>query len=185
MQVNAQEYLRLMEKAGTLAFFDTEGFGFDADYGSLLCATVKPYGGEAKTFKAERPGNDRKLIIDLKKHLESFDAWCGFYSKGHDIKYINSRALRYGIKPVEKRPHIDLYFVLKSHLATSRKSQAHLLSWLECPEQKLSVSAESWNRIKYDFKKEMKIMEARCLSDVNGLLNLYERTKHIITDITR
>lgn len=185
MQIEAQNFLRLVEKAGTLAILDTEATGLRGDFDSLLVASVRTYGGGMKSFTVGQPGNDRKLVRELKDYLESFDAWVSYYGKGYDLKMIDTRLLRWGLPPVEKRPHIDLYYTLKPKLLTARKSQGHLLSWLGTPSQKMSVSASVWADIVCDFKKNMKIMVERCESDADGLTELYEKTRHLIVDIKR
>lgn len=185
MQLDAQVFLRLAEKSKKLAIVDTEATGLRGDYNSLLVGSVKTYGGSTQSFTVGQPGNDKKLVRELKECLESFDCWVTYYGKGYDIPMLNTRLLRWSIPPVEKRPHIDMYYTLKYSLLTARRSQGHLLNFLETPEQKMSVSADVWNRILYDFKKEMKTMVARCESDASGLEALYERTKHLITDIKR
>lgn len=185
MQIDAQDFLRLTEKAKTLAIIDTESTGFKGDYDSLLVASVAPYGQKAVSFTVAQPGNDKRLVRELKAYMESFDAWVTYYGKGHDIPFINTRLLRWGLKPVEKRPHVDLYYTLKYNINTSRRSQGHLLSWLELPEQKMGVSATVWERILYQFDKEIGTMTKRCESDVKGLETLYNRTKHLVMDIKR
>lgn len=185
MQLNAQDFLRLVESNHSLAILDTEATGLRGDYNSLLVGSVKPFGKKVVSFSVSQPGNDKKLVRELKEYLETFDAWVTYYGKGYDIPMLNTRLLRWGYHPVDKRPHIDLYFTLKYNLLTARRSQGHLLSWLECPEQKMGVSADVWNRIIYEFDKEMPTMIARCESDVKGLEALYKRTKHLVNDVKR
>lgn len=186
MKVEAQDYLRLVEYADTLVFFDLESTGFRGDYNSILVGSIKPYNSKPTTFKVGQAGNDKAVVREIKEQLEAADVWCTYYGKGFDIPMLNTRLLKWGYKPVEKRPHLDLYFTLKSHLNTSRKSQSHLLSWLGTPEQKMSVGADIWASIVDDPKGDkMKILIERCESDVIGLQDLYDRTKHVIAEITR
>ncbi len=185
MQVDAQDYLRLIEGAGTLAIFDIEASGLRGDYNSILCVSIKPFGQKARSYSIEQAGNDQKVVRQVKKDLESFDCWCTYYGKGFDVPMINTRLLKWGIAPLNKRPHIDMYYSLKSNLLTARRSQGHLLSWLGTPEEKMSVSADVWNRIVGNPKKHMPEMKRRCESDCEGLEALYRRTKHLIREITR
>ncbi len=78
-----------------------------------------------------------------------------------------------------------MYYTLKANTLTARRSQGHLLSWLETPEEKMTVSAEEWNRILYDTERSMKTMLKRCESDVTGLEALYRKARHLIRDIKR
>lgn len=185
MQLEAQTFLRLTEHAGTLAFLDLETTGTRGDYNSILVGSIRPWRGKIQTFSVQQPGNDKRIVRELKERLEQADAWVTYYGKGFDVPILNTRLLKWGYHPVAKRPHVDMYYTLKYNLLTSRRSQAHLLEWLETPEQKLTISAELWNRVLHSFEPTMRILRRRCESDVRGLNALYDRTKHVISDIKR
>lgn len=183
MQLDAQKFLRLAEKANTLAFVDIEATGLRGDYNSVLVVSVKPFAGKPYSFAVTQPGNDKRVVREAKEALEGYDAWVTYYGKGFDIPMLNTRLLKWGIAPIEKRHHIDMYFTLKHKLLTARKSQGHLLNWLGTPDQKMSVSADVWNDIVVNPAKHMPTMIKRCESDASGLQGLYERTKHLIADV--
>ena len=187
MQVDVQKYLDLVENANTLGFFDIESTGFRGDYNSILVGSIKCfYEKNPRTFKVARPGNDKAVVRQLKDNLEALDVWVTYYGKGFDIPMLNTRLLKWGYKPVEKRPHLDLYYSLKAHIHTSRKSQAHLLEWLKVPEGKMTVSADVWNEVLANPTGEpMQILVKRCESDVRTLQGLYRRTRHVIEDLKR
>ena len=185
MQIDTQEYLDLVEATSKLVFVDIEASGLRGDYNSVLCVSFKPYGKPPYSVAVKQAGNDQKVVREAKEELEQYSAWCGYFSKGFDIPMLNTRLLKWGINPILKRPHIDMYWLLKSNILPARRSQGHLLSWLETPEEKMTVSADVWNRILANTKLEMPIMIARCESDVAGLEALYKRTRHLISDIKR
>jgi uncharacterized protein YprB with RNaseH-like and TPR domain len=175
----------LVENAGTLAFVDIEATGLRADYDSTLVVSIKPYGGDPYSFSIKQPGNDQKVVKDAKASLENYDAWVTYYGKGFDIPFLNTRLLKWGQSPIEKRPHIDMYYSLKANILTSRRSQGHLASWLGLPEQKMGVSADVWASIVGNVKKHMPEMVSRCESDILSLEDMYDRTKHVIREIKR
>jgi uncharacterized protein YprB with RNaseH-like and TPR domain len=185
LNVSVPTYLRLVETAGTIAFVDIEGTGLKGDYNSILVASVKPYCGKVTTFVVEKPGNDKRLVKDLRDHMSQFDCWVGYYSSGYDLPMINTRLWQAKQDPLPSRHHIDLYFKLKNRLLLARRSQAHLLRLLEGQEQKMDMSAEDWNRVIADPDKMIPKMKQRCESDVAGLETVYEATKHLIGDIAR
>lgn len=183
MKIDAQEYLTLLEQTGGLVFFDIEASGLRGDYNSVLVVSGKSYGKKPTSFSVTRAGRDRGVVRAAKEYLESQKLWVSYYGKGFDIPMLNTRLLKHGLEPIEKRPHLDLYFTLKSNILTARKSQSHLLAWLGTPEQKMSVSADVWNQMASDIKKHMPKMIARCESDCAGLEALYRQTRHIVRDI--
>ena len=185
MQLEPEEFLSLAEQARTLVCFDIEATGLRGDYNSVLVVSVKKFGRKPTTLQVLQPGNDQRVVREAKDLLEAANCWVGYYSKGFDIPMLNTRLLKWGYEPIEKRPHVDLYYTLKYNLLTSRKSQAHLLEWLETPEHKMTVTAELWNKVLYDFDIAMTTLVKRCESDTAGLEALYKKTKHLIADIKR
>lgn len=185
MQIDPQVFLRLAETAKTIGFVDIEATGLRGDYNSVVCVSIGLFDGPVKTLNVDRPGDDKKLVIAIKDAMEKLDCWVTYYGKGFDIPMLNTRLLRWNQRPIEPRPHIDLYYTLKSNLLTARRSQAHLLRFLDTQEQKMDMNPDSWNALLADPKKEMKRMVARCESDVQGLEALYKRTRHLVRDIRR
>ena len=185
MQVEPQNYLDLVEGNSSIAFIDIEALGLRGDYNSVICVSVKPYGRDPYTFAIKQPGNDEKVVRDAKKDLESYNCWVSYYGKGFDIPMLNTRLLKWGQPPIDKRFHLDMYFSLKANILTSRRSQGHLLTWLGTPEQKMGVSASAWSELPFRVKEHLPTMIERCESDVSGLEALYRKTRHLIREIKR
>lgn len=187
MQVDSQDYLRLVQKSGSLVFLDIEATGLRGDYNSVLCVSLKPYGKRATTFECDGAGDDKTLCLAVSDYLKHVDCIVTYYGKGFDIPMLNTRLLNHKQFPLNPLYHIDLYFTLKSKLLTARRSQGHLLSWLQAPQQKMGVSAEMWNRVLNPKTHDaaLDVMRKRCESDVAGLEGLYRRTAHLIKDIKK
>jgi len=185
MQIDTQRFLRLVERTSSIVFLDIEANGLRGDYNSMLCASIKQYGLPPITYAVRSVCEDKSALLKTRDALERAECWVTYYGKGFDIKMINTRLLRHGLRPIHKRPHIDLYYQLKSKTIMSRRSQGHYLSWLKLEQQKMTVSADDWSRAAADWNKGVKTrMIERCESDVEGLECLYERTKHLISDIS-
>lgn len=186
MQVETPDFLRLVENAGSLMFFDIEAKGLRGDYGKIICVSTKLYAQDPETVVMRTKGeSDKRIIREAKRKLESADCWVSYYGKGFDIPMLNTRLLFHGYEPIEKRPHLDLYWGLRSRLNTSRRSQGHLLSWLGLPAEKMTVGAGVWSELEVNFTENIKTMVKRCESDCKGLEALYDRTKHLVVNISR
>lgn len=185
MQLDAQDYIRLVEKNKSLAIWDLETNGLNADYGGLLCGSVKTVNGPIRTFAIEQLGNDRKVARELKAYLEGFDAWVTQYGKMFDVKFLNTRLLKWGLEPLDPRPHIDTFFIVKTHMKLSSASQAQILSFLGTTQQKYHIGPETWAEIGADFDEKMKVIVKRCETDVRGLEQGFHKIKHVIRDIKR
>ena len=191
MQLDGQTFLRLTEVAGTLLTFDIEATSLNGDYGSVLVMTGKRYGQKPISYRIDQAGKDRAVVKAAKEMLEDADAWISYYGKGFDVLMLNARLMRWGLKPLEKRPHLDMYWQLKSKVKISRRSQGHYLSWLNVEDKdggaqrKMGVSADVWAQVSSNPRKYMPEMVRRCESDVRGLEALYDRTKAFIQDVTK
>lgn len=186
LRIDAQNFLNLVESSKTLAFLDIEATGLRGDYNSTLVVVVKPYNGKADVFKVRQPGNDTRVVREAKECLEQYDAWVTFYGKGYDVPFLNTRLLHKRIAPIEKRPHIDMYYTLKFNTLMARRGQAHVLRFLDTSQEKMDMSPEEWNRvIANPSGRPMQQMVQRCVSDVDGLEAMYKECRHLILDISR
>jgi uncharacterized protein YprB with RNaseH-like and TPR domain len=195
MNLDTQAFLRLAEAAKTIVSFDIEATGLRGDYNGILCVSIRPVGGKATTFAVDKAGRDKDVVMAASKMLSAMDCWISYYGKGFDFPMINTRLLKWGLPPLTRRPHLDMYYILKYNLLTARRSQAHLLDWLRIEKHgrdedhdgtktihKMSVSADEWNEVLADPTTVMPTMIKRCESDTLGLQALYLRTKHLIKD---
>lgn len=184
MQIRADEFLPIAERAGAVAFVDIEASNLKADFGTVVVVSIKPYKGEPVTFTA-RPGRDKGLLKKVVKELEKYQVIVTFYGKLFDVPFLNSRLIRHGLPPLDKKHHIDMYFVVRWSTALSRRNQAHLLEWLTTPEKKMSVSPNVWAEMSVNPNEKLAVLKERCESDVAGLEALYGRAKALIREITR
>jgi len=184
MQIESQEFLPIVEQAGALCFFDIECTGTHGDYNSVLVVSVKPYHKRPVSFVVERAGDDRRVVRAARDELSKYLVWVSYFGSGFDVPLLQSRLLRHRANRLEKKHHIDMYYHLNSRVLTSRRSQAHRLEWLESPQHKMTLSAELWNKVLSN-PRALRIMLARCESDCRGLEWLYDRTKHLIINVTK
>lgn len=186
MQIDEQRFLDLAERSGALAFVDIESSGLTADYNNLLVVSIKPFGEKPYSFHISQAGNDQKVAREAKEALEQYELWCTFYGKGFDISFLNTRLLKWRQMPIEKRPHLDLFFTLKYNTRMSRKSLAHFGRWLKCEEDKMDMSPQDWIDAASDPKgPAMKKMIRRCESDCILTENIYKETRHLVRTITK
>ena len=185
MNINPQIFLKIAEKAGAVCMFDIETTGREADYHSVLCLSIKPHGKKPYSFTATTPGDDRALLSQAIPELENYPVWVTYYGKGFDVPFIRTRLVKHGFEDVEKQIHFDAYWVGKSNLLTGRRSQAHLIEWLDLANKKMTISPDTWNAVIADPAKNMPIIRKRCESDCSGLEGLYDRIKYLAKDLSR
>lgn len=184
-QVEIQKYLRWIEQDHTLFTWDIESSGLNGDYAQILVISIKPYGEDCVTYSLKKGHSDKAMVRAASKMLSSADAWLTYYGKGFDVKMVNTRLLYWGLPMLVKQPHIDLFYVLKYFMKTGSKSQAHLLNFLELPQEKMTVHPSAWSQLSVNFTENMEILIERCESDCIGLEALYDRAKLAIQDARR
>lgn len=183
MQIRPEEILPTLEKAKALCFLDIESTNLKADYGTCLVASIKPYGSPVQTWTS-RPGFDKGLLEEVSRELNNYVVWVTFYGRRFDVPFIQSRLVRHCLPPLPKRHHIDIWQVVKQGTCISRRNQAHLLEWFDLGERKMSLGPDVWAEVAEN-PKNVGVLKKRCESDVKGLEQLYDRTKHLIGEITR
>lgn len=185
IQVDTQEYLDLVEKTNSILFWDIESSGgFNADYGSAVVISGKPFGKKAQSFVVSQVGHDQKIVREFREYADSFPVWCTYFGKGFDVKFVNSRLLKWKLPSLPKKLHIDMYFQLAPKLALSRKSMAHISSFLKTKHRKMAVDPDVWANAPFD-PASLPILQQRCEADCVELEDLYSRTRQLIADIKR
>lgn len=175
MQIDAQTFLRLVETAGTALFFDLETQGLKSDYGKILTYSACWYGGEPFTTT----GTEEEILTAMAHDFDEADMVCGYYSKMFDVPFANTRLLELGKPPLAKKPHLDMYFQIKPRTNLTSTSLGSVGALLNLAEEKMKVSPRSWR------EQDLPVLIQRCESDVRLLMEVYEKTKHLVENVTR
>lgn len=167
----------------SVGFWDIESTGLNASYGRILCATVKPAGGTAVTFRntdyssfKSQPWNDKSLVKDLRDELEKYVVLVSYNGQRFDVPIVNTRLMKYGLKPISPAvKHCDLYFVTRYRMRLSSSSLESLLSHLALPEQKMKLSPDVWNRAGAGDREALELIAQRNVSDCVALEQAFDR----------
>lgn len=166
-----------------LGVMDLETTGLDADFGRILCGTVKTLGGTSKTFRIDKtstykkePWNDVELAVALRNELNKFHGVVGYNSLNFDWPMLNTRLLTAGYEPINPSVQvIDPIWVVRSRMKLGRNTLDRLLSVLKCDEQKLHVGPEVWQRAGAGSKKDLDLIVKRNVSDVVALEQAFNK----------
>lgn len=168
-----------------VCFWDLETSHLKANFGHILCCGVKPY--EKKPFVLVRDNlpssNDKELCREIRDTLNEYDILVGFYSLGFDLKEINSRLMRWGLKPMDRKLHIDLFGVCKKIFNLHRRSLHAICEHLDI-KGKGHVEGRLWQEAAYDGNKAAyKWIVNHCRDDVRVLEPLLNCVKWEIRGI--
>jgi DNA polymerase elongation subunit (family B) len=166
--------------------WDIETTHLKPNFGVMLCGCVKECGGPITTIENKVRGkNDRQMCIDLRDELEKYDILIGYYTLGFDLKFLNSKLMHYGDKPLSPKFHVDVYRLARRFMNTSSRSLAVITEYFGI-KGKTRVDPELWMSAGYDWdRKAMKEIVSHCRFDVDILEKTWEKLKHFQKGVSR
>jgi DNA polymerase III epsilon subunit-like protein len=145
--------------------------------------------GEITTIKKTRGANDRKTCLMLRDRIEQADILVGFNVVDYDMKFLQSRLMRWKERPLKSMLVIDLLKVARKIMPWTEggpnRSLANVCEFLEI-EGKTKISWTSWLQATLGRDKEsLSEIEIHCINDVKITAQLLDRLKPHIKTISR
>lgn len=154
--------------------------------GYLLCFACKELDKNKSLIITRRdfPGkdvnDDKALTREILKVLRDVDMHIFHYGSKIDWKFIQTKALQYGFRPLPEPPvAIDTCTVARSKLAVVSNAMRSLADFFGLQEKK-KITHNQWNRAFALDKTILKLVEKRCLSDVEITEQFFHKLKSVI-----
>lgn len=173
-----------------IASFDLETSSLLADFGIVLCGVVKPWAEPPVVFRIDdfdgEVGSDdsrlvRRLIADLGQYL----ILVAHNGVQFDRKFLNARAVRAKIEPLDPRGRIiDPVWLARKHLNLRSNSLEAVSMHLQTVHRKQPVDGSVWQRAVLDHDRQAldEIVE-HCIQDVLVLEEVCERLQMFVGKI--
>lgn len=197
---------------------DIETTGFKGDFDAILCVVVKPfekrgdaYNGKHKLNPAKkRPkifsvdvrnpdllSEERKMLLDVKNLIETggfdggrIDGLITYYGTGFDAPMLRTRMLYHHIRPIEKIPHLDMYYTVKRVVNTASRRMASVNELLRVAdtrlEQKTRVGMKEWTTAMFTHGpqavKAMRYIKDHCVKDIYVLEEIVHYLRSFVPD---
>lgn len=170
-----------------IAYWDIETSDLNAEFGRLLCASVLSLPSEklvsirqdtlVKRKLATSMADDRALAVTLRDMLETHHVTSGWFSKGFDISFLNTRLVAHGERLLHSHLHLDGIWYTKGWRGIRAKSASlkSVAAFFGLEEAKMEVDAQTWIAARAGEKKAMDIAVQRCESDVRLTRQVTER----------
>ncbi len=176
-----QCYLKENPEKMRTGVVDIETSDFKADVGIILCYSIKCLeDGKVKTRVITRKevlsdDMDKKLVKELVKDLEGYTRIITYYGTRFDIPFIRTRALIHKIPfiPYGELNHKDVYYTVKSKLATRRKSLEVACQAVLGSTNKTHFQPVIWTRALQGNPTSLKYIKEHCEFDVEDTAALY------------
>lgn len=139
--------------------------------GRILCASFRDSATEEiTTFRnSGNLSNDHGIALKIRSHLEKYYLTDGWYSKGFDFMFLNTRLVKYGERPIIPALHFDGYWYTAGWrgVKPGRRSLAIVARFFSLEDEKMHVDFDVWTEAAMGGdKKAMDILVERCESDV-------------------
>lgn len=175
-----------LETAGTNAF--------SADYGYIVCFGYKWLGeGKAKCLtlldypgKGKWPDNchdDTNLLKAALEIMEEADLTVAHYGDRFDKKFLESRLIRAGLKPLPPTRSVDTCLIARARLKLSSNRLSNLAKFLRCKIGKMDKGngwPDWWFGALRGDKQSIRNMAVYCCQDVDCLEGIFVRMRSII-----
>lgn len=166
--------------ADTLAVFDLETTDLNGEFGQLVCGSILslPSGKmttwrqdqfvRSKKYKTTTMLDDKELACVLRDELGKHAAVCGWYSKGFDWPFLNTRLFLHEEEQLEPKLHIDGIWYAKGWRGIKLRNGklATMGKALPLGELKLEVPTETWMLARHGDKAANDFVQERCEGDV-------------------
>ena len=169
----------------SIVILDLETSSLEADAGIILGAGLISESGKSEYFQATRTGEEKPLLAELVRRLDSFDVIVTWSGRGFDIPFLTSRLLKQGMdpRPVLRKMHLDLNEVVKSRLRLTFTYLDHVCDFFEIKRDKGPMGLE----VPHLFVKALegdegalKTIRAHCLDDLRVTREVFLRLRPLL-----
>jgi DNA polymerase elongation subunit (family B) len=171
---------------------DWPGQSLKAHINSVLCVGWKEFGSSRVNMIRAWDGpnwdknknDDRYVLEETKKVLESADAVVTHNGKRFDWPFIQTRLLIHGMEPLPKKTlHIDTKVIAKTNLRAISNRLNNVAELLSAEKKLENGGWELWEKVLEGDPKSLVLMEKYCKQDVRVLEQVFTKLRPFVTNI--
>lgn len=186
-----------------IGYLDIETDGLKVDFSTMLTWCIKERDGDIcsdvitkdELFSGDA---DRRIVESCINKIKEYKIICTYYGTVFDITFLRAKALHYGIpfpglvieeketktgiiyKTVPEVYHYDLYYTVKSKLASlSSKRLENACDWLGI-HGKTPISKDAWRAAKYGDPEALAVVLEHNKGDVVILEELHNKLEPFV-----
>ncbi len=153
------------------------GLTLKASISSIICAGWKEIGSKTvhcinawdyPEWKKDI-NNDLRVIQAIRDVLLGADVVVTWNGVGFDWRFLETRALKHGLKPLPKIVHIDGKKIVKKHLFLFNNRLQTAAKFLTDTEKLENGGWELWEKVRHKEPKAMDLMTKYCKQDIRTL----------------
>lgn len=165
------------------ACWDLETTGLAATFGRILCASIKPLGGEVVTFRIDQDknydqhrGSDRWVVKAIRDELMKYNILVAYNTINFDLPFLQTRLLKHGLSflpPLIK--HVDPLHITRYRLRLHNNDLNSLLNHLRTRHKKTPLLADLWGDAAAGDKKALDKVVTHNIKDVEALEEAFQK----------
>lgn len=167
---------------------DYPGQTLKASINSIICFGYKVFGERtthclnAWDYKgwAKDVNDDRQLVEAAYNVLKDADCLVTHNGTRFDLKFLQTRLLKWGLPPLPKIIHVDTCQVAKSNLLMFRNSLNVIAKFMTSEEKLENGGWDLWVRVVQRDAKAMALMSRYCKQDVVTLEAVFKKLRPFI-----
>ena len=175
-------YLKEHPDQERVGYFDIETSHLKADFGLMLCYSIKVAGKDeilsrSVTNREIRTCMDEKVVRKCVEDLSQFDRIVTYYGKGFDVKFVRTRAVSLGIEfpTFGSMIHDDVYFMIRNRFLLSRNRMENACRNLVGATEKTHMDPRRWIQALQGDAKAIAWIQDHCNRDVRDLERLHKK----------
>lgn len=157
-----------------IGVWDLETTSLKGDVGRLLCGVIQDvHSKKYQVFRnddiGETMADDGDLALQMRNALEEYDITVGWFSKGFDMAFLNTRLVKAGHKTIRPHLHLDGIWYMKGWRGLSPRSAKLKVAaeFFDLKERKPDVDVDVWINAAYGGDRAaMDELVERCKADV-------------------
>jgi DNA polymerase elongation subunit (family B) len=171
---------------------DYPGLTLKADINSIICFGWKVFGDsrthcttawDFKSVWARNINDDEAVVRRAYEVLSQADAVVTHNGKRFDWRFLQTRILHHGLKPLPKIPHIDTCQVAKSNLYAFNNRLNTIAKLLSAGQKLENGGWDLWVKVMQRDPKSMRLMKKYCMQDVLVLEKVFKKLRPFISNI--
>lgn len=171
-----REKNRWIIKNKTLAFFDIESSNLNANFGEILCASIKPLGGKVRSFvQNPKDLSDKTVTLEIAQALSEYDYVLTWYGTKFDVPFLTTRLMANGHPGLGFIKHKDLYYTARFRLKLNSNRLAVVTEFMFGKTQKTRILPEIWMKALRGDQNSMNYIVDHCERDVKELEKVFRK----------
>jgi DNA polymerase elongation subunit (family B) len=147
-----------------------------AKHGRTICWAAQWYGEKSVSYMDEREGH-LKMIQGIHARLQEADIVITYNGSSFDIPTLSNAFVQYGLSPLPKFKHIDLYHVVRKRFRLASNKLEHVVSYLGLGGKVSHKGFPLWLGVMAGDAACWRVMKKYNIHDVTLLLAVYQKLR--------